>query len=77
VTRAHTPRQALISGDGIAVDKLVGAADAILFHAYPGGTGGTAIAESILGMHNRCGPARAVAAIPPRPALCCSGDRGG
>lgn len=33
----------------------MGRADAVLFHAYPGGTGGTAIAESILGKHNRFG----------------------
>lgn len=45
----------LISGEGIAVDTLAahasdGANDtAILYHAYPGGTGGTAIAESVLG----------------------------
>lgn len=44
----------LISGEGIAIDPLL-SADAILYHAYPGGTGGTAIAESILGLHNRFG----------------------
>lgn len=46
---------ALISGEGIAIDNLIGPSDAILFHAYPGGTGGTAIAESLFGMHNRFG----------------------
>merc|ERR1712178_668173 len=46
---------ALISGDGIAVDSLLPQSDAILFHAYPGGTGGLVLAESILGKHNRFG----------------------
>merc|ERR1712232_505849 len=46
---------ALISGEGIAIDGLIGESDAILFHAYPGGTGGTALAESIMGKHNRFG----------------------
>ena len=46
---------ALVSGEGVAIDSLLSSADAILFHAYPGGTGGTAIAESVLGRHNRFG----------------------
>ena len=45
----------LISGEGIAIDALMAPADALLWHGYPGATGGTAIAESILGRHNRFG----------------------
>lgn len=45
----------IISGEGVAIDQLIAPADAILYHAYPGGTGGMAIAESILGKHNRFG----------------------
>lgn len=45
----------IVSGEGVAIDQLIGPADSILYHAYPGGTGGTAIAESILGQHNRFG----------------------
>ena len=47
--------KAISTGDGIAIDKLLAPSDAILFHAYPGGTGGTAIAESIYGLHNSFG----------------------
>ena len=50
----------LVSGESLAIDALLSAdlphpPAAILYHAYPGGTGGTALVESLLGHHNRFG----------------------
>ena len=45
----------IFSGEGVAIDQLVAPADALLVQAFPGGSGGRAVAESILGQHNRFG----------------------